>query len=320
MPAKKTNVVSFVMPVRNEEQHLASAVESVLAQELPKGYKSQLVLAVGPSSDATGSIAKELATNHKELSVVENPSGLTSAGLNLAINNSEGDVIVRVDAHSKLTPGYVLTAIEILNSNTKIGNVGGVMKAEGDDDFTKAVAWAYTSRYGLGGGKFHVGGEAGVVDTVYLGVFRRQALLDAGLFDPGVVRGQDWELNQRIKAKGWLVWFDPRLQVIYKPRSSWGLLAKQFFKTGLWRGKLSRKDFPNISLRYLAPPALVVLTLFWVPLWVYLAMVGVIAYTSKNAHSTKLWLLIVLPTMHLTWGVGFILGILFPSLAKSGDE
>ena len=320
MPAKKTSVVSFVMPVRNEEQHLASAVESVLAQELPKGYKAQLVLAVGPSSDATDSIARELETKHKELSVVDNPSGLTSAGLNLAINNSEGDVIVRVDAHSKLTPGYVLTAIEALNSNPKIGNVGGVMKAEGDDDFTKAVAWAYTSRYGLGGGKFHVGGEAGVVDTVYLGVFRRQALLDAGLFDQGVVRGQDWELNQRIKAKGWLVWFDPRLQVIYKPRSSWGSLASQFFKTGLWRGKLSRKDFPNISLRYLAPPALVVLTLFWVPLWVYLALVGVIAYTSKNAHSTKLWLLIVLPTMHLTWGVGFILGILFPSLAKSGDE
>lgn len=320
MPRKKSTVISFVMPVLNEEKHLAQAVASVFEQELPAGYTAELVVALGPSTDSTNQVAKKLTKKFAALSLVENPIGLTSAGLNLAIESSTGEIVVRVDAHSQLTKGYVLSAVEVLESNPKIGNVGGVMQAKGDDDFTKAVAWAYTSRYGLGGGKFHVGGEAGPVDTVYLGVFRRAALVAAGLFDQGVVRGQDWELNQRIRAQGYLVWFDPRLQVIYKPRSSWQALASQFYKTGLWRGKLSRKDFPNISPRYLAPPALVVLTLFWVPLWAYLFLVGVIAYTSKNEYSTKLWLMIVLPTMHFTWGVGFILGILFPQLAKAGDQ
>lgn len=321
MPRKQSpKVISFVMPVLNEEKHLAAAVASVFDQELPLGFEAELILALGPSSDKTSEIAAGLASKRKNLVLVENPRGSTSAGLNLAISEARGDVVVRVDAHSQLTPGYAKTAHEILLSNEKIGNVGGQMLAEGQDDFEKAVAWAYRSRYGLGGGKFHLGGEPGAVDTVYLGVFRKNALVEAGLFDEDVVRGQDWELNQRIRAKGYLVWFDPRLKVVYRPRSDWLALAKQFYKTGLWRGKLSRADFPNISLRYLAPPALVLLTLFWVPAWVYLALVGVIAYTTKElSENSKLWVLLILPTMHYTWGVGFILGILFPNLAKGAE-
>jgi succinoglycan biosynthesis protein ExoA len=317
---KSAGVISFVMPVLNEEKHLEQAVASVFSQELPAGFSAELILALGPSSDKTDSVAMTLANAHKNLKTVANPSGLTSAGLNLAIGLAAGDVIVRVDAHSQLTAGYVKTAFSILETNPAIGNVGGVMKAEGDDDFTKAVAWSYGSRYGLGGGKFHVGGQAGPVDTVYLGVFQKKALLAAGLFDAGVVRGQDWELNQRIKAAGYLVWFDPRLEVVYKPRSSWKALAKQFYKTGLWRGKLSRKDFPNVAAKYLAPPLLVLLTLLWVPVWVYLVAIGFIALTAKLERSTKVYLMIVLPTMHYTWGVGFLIGILFPALAKPGDE
>ena len=318
MATKKTNrIISFVMPVLNEEKNLDAAVASVLDQELPANCTAELILALGPSKDGTDAVAKKLAKKYSNLVVCKNPKGLTSAGLNIAIAKSNGEIIVRVDAHSRLTAGYAKTAIGILDSNSRIGNTGGVMKAEGDDDFTKAVAWAYTSRYGLGGGKFHVGGEAGAVDTVYLGVFRKSVLVEAGMFDESVVRGQDWELNQRIRNLGHLVWFDPRLEVFYRPRSSWQALASQFYKTGLWRGKLSRSDFPNISAKYLAPPLLVILTLLWVPLWVYLFAVGVIAYSAKLPYSTKIYLLIVLPTMHFTWGVGFILGILFPALAKA---
>ena len=309
-----------MMPVLNEEKHLQQAVASVFAQEIPSGFSAELILALGPSSDQTDSVATALSKSHKNLKTVANPSGLTSAGLNLAIGLATGDVIVRVDAHSKLTAGYVKTAVEILESSPRIGNVGGVMLAEGEDDFTSAVAWAYRSRYGLGGGKFHTGGEAGPVDTVYLGVFRKSVLLEAGLFDQAVVRGQDWELNQRIRALGHLVWFDPRLEAVYQPRSSWKALASQFYKTGLWRGKLSRKDLSNVSAKYLAPPLLVILTVFFIPLWFYLVAIGVIALTAKLPGSTKLYLMLVLPTMHYTWGVGFIAGALFPDLAKPGDQ
>lgn len=321
MAARKTKtVISIVMPVLNEQAHLRNAVAAVLSQKIPTAHEFELLIALGPSADQTDEIAKDLVVQYPKIVLVDNPSGSTSAGLNLAIAKSKGSIIVRVDAHSDLTADYIATAIEILNENPKIGNVGGRMLAEGDDDFTGAVAWAYKSRFGLGGGKFHVGGEAGPVASVYLGVFRKEVLLEAGGFDTNVVRGQDWELNQRIRALGYLVYFDPRLQVVYKPRSSVSGLAKQFYKTGLWRAKLSRPDFPNISLRYLAPPALVLLTLLWVPLWVYLLAIAVVAIGSQQTARVKWWLMVVLPVMHYSWGVGFILGLLFPSLTKSEQQ
>lgn len=320
MPAKKSTIISFVMPVRNEEAHLRDAVASVLSQQIPTGYKTEIVLAIAPSSDRTQQIADELKASNSKIKIVSNPSGMTSAGLNLAIAASAGETIIRVDAHSELQPGYVQEALRVLELDPTVGNVGGVMAAEGKTDFEKAVAWAYRSRYGLGGGKFHIGGEAGEVETVYLGVFRKSVLVEAGVFDESVVRGQDWELNQRIRAKGHKIWFTPLMQAKYRPRSNLAALAGQFYRTGLWRGKLSRKDFPNIALKYLAPPALVILTLFWVPLWVYLFLVaGITASATDLESNSKPWLLVVLPTMHYLWGIGFILGFLFPSLAKAGE-
>jgi glycosyltransferase involved in cell wall biosynthesis len=314
---KAKSLLSFVMPVLNEQAHLKNAVAAVFAQKLPDNYSAELILALGPSTDSTNQIAQELAELYPDIKLIQNPGGSTSAGLNLAIAKALGSIILRVDAHSDLTPGYAEIALEVLESDKRIGNVGGMMDAQGDDDFSEAVAWGYKSRFGLGGGKFHVGGKAGSVDSVYLGVFRKSVLLEAGGFDEAVVRGQDWELNQRIRALGHLVYFDPRLKVIYKPRSSWASLAAQFYKTGLWRGKLSGPDFPNISLRYLAPPVLVLLTFLWVPLWAYLLAIGFISLTSKESTAVKLRLMLVLPTMHYSWGVGFILGIIFPKLAKA---
>lgn len=312
-----SKLISFVMPVLNEEKYLERAVRSVFEQELPVGYSAEFIVALGPSTDRTNQVAKRLQEQFADLVLVDNPAGTTSVGLNLAINKSRGEIVVRVDAHSQLTAGYVKQAVEILESNKDLGNVGGQMLAEGETNFEKAVAWAYKSPYGLGAAKFHVGGEAGAVDTVYLGVFRKSALLEAGLFDESVIRGQDWELNQRIRGKGYTIWFDPRLKVVYRPRSNLLALAKQFFKTGVWRGKLSRDDFPRISLRYLAPPTLVIGSVLYLPGQIYILVVLFVAFTAANLSARgKLWLVAVLPTMHYLWGIGFILGFLFPSIAK----
>ena len=130
---KKNKLISIVMPVRNEERYLAIAVERALSQELPSGYRSEVVLALAPSSDATQSIAEGLAVKISTVRVVDNLSGLTSAGLNLAIKESLGEIVVRVDAHSILEPNYIAFAIAELERDPKIGNVGGVMDAEQDD-------------------------------------------------------------------------------------------------------------------------------------------------------------------------------------------
>ena len=300
--------VSFVMPVRNEEKYLAAAVDAVIEQNPAGGM--ELVIAIGPSVDATAEVASRLKAKHgTKLIVIENPTGGTAAGLNLAIAACKYPVVIRVDAHSELSAGYAETAVEVLG-DTGAANVGGMMVAGGESEFQKAVAYGYNNRIGLGGGAFHVGGKAGAVETVYLGCFQKSWLEKVGGFDPRWVRGQDWELNKRIRESGGTVWFDPRLKVTYRPRSNWQALAKQFFQTGFWRGALTMQDPGSSSARYWLPPLLVLASLFGLPFSLYLL---VIAFAAMNAASlqpaTRLWLMIVLPTMHFAWGLGFWWGL-----------
>lgn len=310
------------MPVLNEEAHLRSAVASIFEQQgLVKG-QVEVILALGPSKDKTNEIAEALSKEYP-VQLVLNPTGKTPAGLNLAIAKAKNDVVIRVDAHSVLSPDYSISAVKIL-SETGAGNVGGLMKAEGVTPFQKAVAWAYGSRFGLGGGTFHVGGEAGPSDSVYLGVFRRDVLTKLGGFDEKMIRGQDWELNLRIRESGELVWFDPSLVVTYFPRSTWRKLTKQFFDTGAWRALLTKSHPNKANLRYFAPPALVLtsfigllLSIFGfggliglLPLISYALAVILISLTAKELSlKAKLALMITLPTMHFSWGTGFIAGL-----------
>jgi glycosyltransferase involved in cell wall biosynthesis len=299
---------SFVMPVRNEEKYLASAVESVFAQVAPG--KTELILAIAPSVDRTRGIAEELQSRFKSLKIIDNPTGDTASGLNLAIAAASYEVIVRVDAHSQLTENYLTTALEVM-SETGAANVGGRMHAVGISPLQQAVAFGYNNRVGLGGGSFHVGGKAGAVETVYLGVFQKSWLQKVGGFDPKWVRGQDWELNQRIRAAGGVVWFDPRLVVNYFPRSSLSALARQFYETGVWRGALTRQAPFQSSIRYWIPPLFVVAALFGFPLWLYLLFIGLIAFNALELpNGVRLRVLLVLPTMHFSWGIGFWVGLI----------
>jgi succinoglycan biosynthesis protein ExoA len=312
------------MPVLNEETHLRTAVSSIFQQKGIEKSQIEVILAVGPSTDNTKQVAQALKLEYP-VTIVENPTGKTPAGLNLAIRAAKNQVIVRVDAHSQLNPEYTSLALQILNE-TGAANVGGVMKAVGESPFQQAVAWAYGSRFGLGGGAYHVGGEAGPSDSVYLGVFRKEILEKLGGFDEKMIRGQDWELNLRIRESGEMVWFDPRLEVTYYPRSSLKKLARQFFDTGAWRAQLTKAHINRANLRYFAPPVLVLVTiagllgtitgvlgtLGLIPLIGYLTGVLLISISSLSLGlKAKLALLVALPAMHFSWGSGFIAGMFF---------
>src|SRR5579875_1266207 len=243
--------VSVVMPVRDEERHLADAVRHVLAQDYPG--RLEVVLAVGPSRDRTAEIAGRLAAEDPRVTVVPNPSGERPAAVNAAIKAARFDVIARVDGHALLPPDYLRTAVRTLEE-TGAADVGGIMAAEGVTAFERAVAWAMTSSAGVGAARFHTGGRPGPVDTVYLGVYRRSAIEKAGGYDEECLRAEDWELNHRIRLRGGLIWFTPALRVTYRPRSSARALGTQYFHYGRWRRVVARQHAGTTSLRYLAPP------------------------------------------------------------------
>jgi succinoglycan biosynthesis protein ExoA len=311
--------LAYIMPVRNDATYLRTAVQSIFAQDNPEGTK--IVLAVGPSTDATREVADQLASEFP-ITVLENPRGTTPPALNLAFNATDAEFVIRVDAHSELSDGYARRALDTLRS-TGAANVGGVMVAKGTSLIQRAVAWAYGNRIGLGGGAFHVGGEPGPVDTVYLGCFRRDSLVEVGGFNEAMTRGQDWELNARLRESGHTVWFDPELRVGYYPRSTFRALAKQLVDTGMFRAFITLSSPGRVRLRYLAAPAVVAAAVggaalalgvghWWplVPLAMYAtAIVASVATATGVDIRTRLALLAVLPTMHFSWGLGFWKGV-----------
>ena len=319
--------VSYVMPVLNEAEHVGAAIDSLVGQDYAGPY--EVVLALGPSVDGTDEIIAAMQRRDSRIRTVPNPVGSTPAGLNVAIRQSTYPVVVRVDAHSVLPAYYTRVAVETLLA-TGADNVGGIMKAEGTTPFQKAVAHAYGSPEGLGGTQHHVGGKAGPANTAYLGVFRRERLVEVGLFDEGIKRGQDWELNRRLRATGGTVWFTPDLTVTYRPRANLRKLIRQFTATGIWRGELARRFGTGNSLRYLVPPAAVlgVLAALIVGIvglivgnhWLLLALalpalyvlfvIVASAVAAREGLRTGLWYLVVLPCIHFAWGIGFLLGFL----------
>lgn len=308
--------VSVIMPVLNEERHLADSVRMVLDQDWPG--ELELVLALGPSSDATDDVAAELAATDPRVRTVANPTGRTPDGLNAAIAASTGDVVARVDAHAEIPSDYVSAAVAVLEE-TGADNVGGIMDAVGVSDLERAIACAMKSPLGVGGARFHTGGGAGEADTVYLGVFRRSALERVGGYDPHFERAQDWEMNHRIRSTGGLVWFTPDLVVTYRPRSSVGRLADQYRNYGRWRRVVAREHPGTANARYLAPPAMVLGTLaatvlgtVWRPAWLvpagYAAAVGVGGWLISKGEPTPVRARVPLAvaTMHWAWGIGFL--------------
>jgi hypothetical protein len=316
--------VSVVMPVRNEEAYLADAVRHVLEQDYPG--ELEVVLAVGPSRDRTLQIAYDVASGEPRLTVVANPTGEIPAGLNLALDAARYDILARMDGHAMLSPGYLRQGVAAL-CETGAADVGGIMAAEGVTPFQRAVAWGMTSKAGVGAASWHTAGGAGPADSAYLGIYRRDAVKQAGGWDESMLRAEDWELNYRIRANGALIWFTPDLRVIYRPRRTVKTLAQQYWHYGRWRRVVMRDHPETASFRYLAPPGALAVSalgllagiaglavgLPWLALGFvapagYLAGVTAVAFALSGGVSPAIRtrLPAVLVIMHMSWGAGFL--------------
>jgi glycosyltransferase involved in cell wall biosynthesis len=256
-PDDQENSVSVILPLLNEEKYLAATLAAITSQDFKGDF--EIILALGPSKDRTNEIAAQLAKADSRIKLIQNPSGKTAAALNSAIGVATHPIIVRVDGHSILPKDYIRVAVKTLLETGAV-NVGGIMAAHGETFFEKSVALAMRSPIGVGGSRFHTGGLAGPTDTVYLGVFLKSAINAIGGFDPAFIRAQDWELNYRLRKNGGVIYFEPKLQVTYRPRSTIRSLAKQYFEYGRWRREVMRTHPGTINLRYLAPPFTLIIT------------------------------------------------------------
>lgn len=323
-----------MLPVLNEEACIDDALERLRAQT----YTDIEVLVVdGGSTDATRSIVTRHATEDARVHLVNNPRRLQSAGLNEALEQARGEILVRVDGHSFVEDDYVENCVRILDQ-TGADVVGGRMVARPvDEPVARGVAIANEAVWGAGPAQFHRIGEAGPVDTVYLGTFLVDRLRSLGGWAEDVGVNEDYEMNLRIREAGGTVWFDPELGVGYRPRRTLQAVAKQYFRYGRSKATVMRRHPASTKLRQLIPTAVApaglvallpvaqlsipggALVIRLTRLAIGAHGVGLAVAGQKSAESTRsgvaasaaAWL------MHWTWSAGFWFGLLrpFPSAA-----
>ncbi len=243
--------ISVVVSCRNEIRHIRAFLESLFGQELG-GIEMEVLVADGMSVDGTRIVLGEFEKKYAALRVIDNPEKIAAAGLNRAIREAQGEIILRMDAHSIYAQDYVRTCVEVLRE-TNAENVGGPALTRAHGYLQQAIAHGFHAPFAVGGAKYRDPHYEGPVSTVPYGCWRKSTLDCVGLFDADMVRGQDDELNFRILSSGGTVWQSPRIVSWYQPRATLSALFRQYFQNGFWKVAAVRKHGRPASLRNLVP-------------------------------------------------------------------
>ena len=325
--------MSVIIPARNAEATLPGTLDAVLDQDYPGDIEA--IVADGSDTTATEEL---LRRRYPRVRVVPNPDRSIPAGLNRALKVARHSIVARCDAHAVLPPGHVSRAVQTLH-RTGAANVGGCQNPVGFTRFERAVALATSTPLGAGDARYRLGGPEGPTDTVFPGVFRRDALDAVGGYDKGLLANEDYELNWRLREHGETVWFDPRLAVDYRPRGNFRALARQYFRYGRWKRVVLGRHPRSWRFRQLAAPALLlalaasaalaaagmIATAFVPgaavagvallglaapgPLGYLLVLLGGSAMVGLRRRCPEALLMpAVLATIHLAWALGFFAG------------
>ena len=319
--------VSVVIPARNEERHIESCLRSLESSDYPSN-RMEIIVVNGASEDRTAEIVSRLAAEDPRIRLLVNPHRTVPYAMNLGIQASRGEIIVRVDAHATYPPDYVSRSVQALKK-TGAWNVGGLWNTRpgGRGVWAKAISLALTHHFGVGGSAYRTGAKAGWVDTVPFGAFRREAFERVGLYRECLTRHQDYELNARIRAAGGGVYLDPAIRCEYFARPSLSALARQKYADGKWcvyswlicpEAYAFRHAVPGIMV---AGAALLAAgsVLSPVPLGTLAVLMVLYSVGSANAAvdllvTRKRWeaLLtpLVFPILHFSHGVGVIAGLI----------
>ena len=318
--------VSIIVPCYNEQATIRLLLDALYAQTFVR-LEMEVIIADGMSTDSTRTEISAWGVAHPDLTVrvVDNPKRAIPAALNAALQTAQGDIIVRLDAHSMPAPDYVAKSVEVLRAGLG-DNVGGVWQIQPGAAgwVARSIAVAAAHPLGVGGAQYRVGGQPQAVDTVPFGAFHRNLVERIGFYDETLLSNEDYEYNARIRKAGGVVWFDPRIRSTYFARSTFQDLARQYWRYGYWKFQMLRRYPETIRWRQGLPPlfVLTVLLLALLAIWspwafgallaeigLYAIVIGIVglqgALKLRDA-GLIIGLPIAIAVMHFSWGLAFL--------------
>jgi succinoglycan biosynthesis protein ExoA len=329
MPPK----VSVIVPCYNEQFTIRPLLEALRSQTFPRA-EMEVIIADGMSTDRTREAIAAFQKESPDLEVhlVDNPVRTIPAGLNCAIEAARGEFIVRLDAHSKPYPDYLMNCMDA-HAAGRGDNIGGVWEIQPGAStwIAKSIAVAASHPLGVGDAMYRLAASAAEVDTVPFGSYRRTLIEKIGGYNESLLTNEDYEFNTRIRKSGGRVWLDPSIRSTYFSRSTLGELIRQYWRYGFWKWRMLRRFPDTIRWRQALPPLFVlslmglalISMLFPLAWWLFVAdlllyfSVLLVAGAYAGLKRRKPYLLFGLPlaisAMHLAWGSGFLWSMLTSS-------
>ena len=319
-------MISIILPVRNEANYIRAALDAVLTQTYPQ-EEIEILIADGMSTDGTREIIKDYQKDYPQIQLLDNPGKIVPTGMNIALRQARGEIIIRVDGHCVIGPDYISNCAKHLETDG-VDGVGGPMESIGETQLAKAIALAMSTSFGVGNSAFRTTkGQTKLVDTISFPAYTREIIQKAGMYDEELVRNQDDEYNYRIRELGGRLLLAGDVHSKYYGRGSFRKLSRQYFQYGYYKVRVLQKHPRQMSIRQFIPPVFVsglvvsiILSLFtswgWVSL---LSITGVYSFVNLVASvisaSTNGWThLLLLPLtyaiIHISYGMGFLTGLL----------
>jgi len=333
-----TPIISIIVPCYNEQATIRGLLDAILAQTYPLEHL-EVVISDGQSTDGTRDLISVFQKDHPELSVqvVDNTLRSIPSSLNRAIEAARGEIIIRLDAHSMPYPDYVARCAQALDEG-RGANVGGAWEVRPGAAtwMAEAIAVAASHPLGVGDALYRLAPQAGAVDTVPFGAFRRSLIDSIGNFDETLLSNEDYEFNTRVRQSGGTVWLDPAIRSVYFARSTLDALVRQYARYGFWKWRMLRRYPMTLRWRQALPPmfvsSLIGLSILgiWFGLFRFLLAAEILTYLSvlslaglRAAQKRQKPLLVIglplaITSMHLSWGSGFLWSMLTSLAHKNG--
>ncbi|HMS00089.1 MAG TPA: glycosyltransferase family 2 protein [Anaerolineales bacterium] len=330
--------VSIVIPCYNEQSTIRLLLEALREQTFPRS-KMEVIISDGFSTDSTREVIAAFQREFSDLDVrvVDNVKRTIPSAVNRAIEASRGEIIVRLDAHSKPYPDYVENCVTALEAK-RGDNVGGVweIRAGAKTWIAESIAVAAAHPLGVGDALYRHAKQAAEVDTVPFGAFKRTLIESVGMFDETLLTNEDYEFNARVREAGGRIWLDPSIRSVYFARATFLELARQYWRYGYWKWRMLRR-YPNtLRWRQALPPLFVLslaglglLSIFFplvkyllggeILLYVFICLLaGLQARLRLKKNFLSLGLPLAIPVMHISWGSGLLWSMLASGLRKNG--
>ncbi|MCX8148595.1 glycosyltransferase family 2 protein [Thermaurantimonas aggregans] len=307
--------ISVICPCLNEEKYIENILHHFFISE---PIEKEIFFVDGGSTDKTLDIIRKWQNKIPNIYILNNENKYVPFALNLAIPKCLGDYIVRIDAHAEYDIDYYKKILQTFKS-TNADIVGGPARTKSNNPVQSAIAYAFNSPFGIGNSKFHFENFKGWTDSVTFGAWKKEIFNITGLFDTELIRNQDDEFHYRAKSLGLRIYQNPDIKLYYYPRSNLVDLFSQYYQYGLYKPLVLKKVPSEWKIRHFIPSLFVIYLIstplcFIYPIWIfpfalYSMLTLLYSFKSKKSLPIKLLLLLVFPTIHISYGLGFIIGL-----------